>query len=172
MDLCLTLLLFPSRGNLNALCKSIIKPVWSYTFWECPFFLDWILYKLHVYAWVQSSLQSCLTNTIALLFFWPSADIIPEQNRAPNLSSGLCWALPDSVPMLGKKWPLGLIHTVKRRGIAPRPGLHRYCSIRYHTRFGYRWWWDETWPLKDSRWSTFLNGQEIGLPVHRRDTGS
>lgn len=121
MELCLTLLLSPSRGNLNALWKDIIKPVLSYTFWECPFFWDWILYKLHVYAWVQSSLHSCLTNTIELLFIWPSADIIPEQNRTPNLSSGLCWALPDSVPMQGEKWPLGLTHIVKWRGIAALP---------------------------------------------------
>lgn len=124
MELCLTLVLSPSRGNLNALCKGIIKPALSYTFWECPFFLDWIIYKLHVCAWVQSSLHGRLTNTIDLLFIWPSANIVPEQNRTPNLSSGLCWALPDSVSMLGKKWPLGVTHTVKWRGTAalpPRP---------------------------------------------------
>lgn len=44
-----------------------------------------------------------LTDTKELLFIWPSAEIIPEQKRNPNLSNGLCWALPDSVLMLGRR---------------------------------------------------------------------
>lgn len=40
-----------------------------------------------------------------------------------NSTSGLCWSLPESVLMLGKKWLLGLTCVVKWRGFATPPNI-------------------------------------------------
>lgn len=117
-----------------------------------------------IHFWVSIS-----TRPIEWLFIWPSADLIPEQKRTPDLSCGLGWTRPDPVLMLGEKQLLVLTGVAIWRGLAPHPATTIASLVT--TCFGSRRWWDATGPLKDSRWSTFLNAQITGLPAHRRDAG-
>lgn len=75
---------------------------------------------VHISRNFQVSVSTYIIELLSVIYLAISRSYTRAEVNS-NLTSGLCWSLPESVLILGKKWLLGLTRVVKRRGFAAPP---------------------------------------------------
>ena len=75
---------------------------------------------VHISRNFRVSISTCIIELLSVIYLAIGRSYTRAKVNS-NSTSGLCWSLPESVLMLGKKWLLGLTCAVKQRGFAAPP---------------------------------------------------